>query len=179
MERIPKYYKRIERGIFDYYVFELNNGNYILYDKKMRNPIEFGSIKIIDGLLERLSDKIKVTYYDSSKVFGFKKNNRQKPKFNKDNALKDLSGKDSDSEWVGFNGLSPVFYYFELEGGKVALFDEEMGQPVMINSMLKGYDFRSKVNFIVSKYIKKTSTIYYFKQINGELKFRIAIQSEK
>jgi hypothetical protein len=179
MSRVPKFFKKVERSMTHYYVFQLKNGNHILYDSNMRNPIEYGSINIIDGLLSRLPDTRIVTYYDSNDTYGFKKNNRKKPTMNHNNRLNDMSGRDSDAEWVGFNADSKTFYYFELEGGIVALFDEEMGQPVILNSSLTGYDFRSKVNVLVLTQITKSSDIFYFKQVDKRLIFRYKVGSKK
>jgi hypothetical protein len=174
MDRKPKFFKKIERGMKTFYCIELKNGNYILYDKNMRNPIEWGSIAVVDGLLSTLPDDVKVTYFDQSDIFGFVKNNRRKPKQNPNNINKDYSGRDSHTEWVGLNVLSRSFFYIWLENGKAALFDEEMGQPVMLNQSFKGYDYKSKVDYIVSRSLSPNSSIFYFKQINGELKFRLA-----
>ena len=172
MSRKPKTFKKIERGIKSYYCIELKNGNYILYDTNMRNPIEWGSIAIVDGLLSTLPDNINVYYYDNDNTFGLRKNNRKKPKQNMSNVNKDYSGRDLPTEWTSLDVLSEGFFYIELENNKVAIFDIQMGQPIIINSTFKGYDFKSKANIIISSYIPPTADIYYFKQVSEELKFR-------
>jgi len=75
---------------------------------------------------------------------------------------------------VSLDVLSPTFFYIQLENGKVVLFDEEMGQPVILSSAFTGYNFKAKVDYIVTKHLTDKSSIFYFKQINGELKFRLA-----
>ena len=178
MDRKPKFFKKIERHMKTFYCIELKNGNYILYDKNMRNPIEWGSIAIIDGLLSTLPDDVNVIYYDYSEIVGLTKTNRKKPKQNINNKNKDYSGKDSVTEWISLDVLSPSFFYIWLENGKVALFDEEMGQPVILNQSFKGYDYKNKIDYIVTKHLTDKSSIFYFKQINGELKFRLAKKSK-
>jgi hypothetical protein len=172
MARKPKTFKKIEKGIDTYYCIGLKNSNYILYDTNMRNPLEWGSIAIVDGLLSTLRDNVTVYYYDHDETFGLRKNNRKKPQQNKDNTNKDYSGRDLPTEWTSLDPLSDCFFYIELENNKVAVFDIQMGQPIIVNSVFKGYDFKSKTNILISKYIPEKSDIYYFKQINGELKFR-------
>lgn len=169
--RKPKNFKKIDLSIKNYYCIELINGNYIVYDQDMRNPIEYGSLVIVEGLFSKLQDSYNVIYYKSSDLKGFEQTNRKKPTLNSKIELTKSNGKDVSVYWTVLDPKQNTFYYIELENNKVALFDSDMGNPITLGSNVKGYGQKSVVDVIVSS-LPKDSTVFYFKQINKELRFR-------
>lgn len=176
--RKPKHFKTVDLNIKTYYSIELLNGNNIVYDLNMRNPICWGSLVITDGFLSTLPEDYRVIYYKVSGVKGLEKTNRKRPVFNKDLEIKDLKGRDIETAWTSLDLKERIFYYVRLDNGKTVLFDSEMGQPLFINTALKGYGNRQMLDVIVSK-LNPDSTIYYFDQLNGELKLKAAYTPKK
>lgn len=171
----PKFFKDIDSKKKIYYCFELINGQYIIYDHEMRNPVKYsnfigwGSIVIVQNLISMLDETNTVFYYKWNNINGMKRVEMAKPTPSKD-IIKRSNGTDLNTVWNIIDPKERIYYYFKLQNGKIAIFDSEMGNPVMLNSVIKGYSYKSVTDVLITK-LHPDCSVYYFDQlIDGSIK---------
>lgn len=182
MDARPIVFKRISETDTVFFVFEITNTKFILYDSGLGDPIKYGSQKLILGELENQAQsaqikkrkKFKVYWLIRDAVKGWKEN-PQKPKGYSPNGIVDKFKKpDTNSSNIKTPKLKKIsfgekqFYWFEYDAGRHVVYDSDMGAPISYgNSGFVNKTFNNIDKFVrdgvQSKYV-----LWYFTRSNDD-----------
>lgn len=144
MDSRPLVYKRISDNDTVFFVFEISNTKYVLYDSGLGDPIKYGSQKLILGEIENQIKKVekkkrkkfKVYWLIRSGVDGWKENPQRPAGYSADGIVDKFQRPEKNSPNIQkpkFKIISfseKTFYWFDIGSGKNVLYDEDMGSAV-------------------------------------------------
>lgn len=171
MDARPLIYKRISDSDTIFFVYEISNTKFILYDSGLGDPIKYGSQKLILGELEnqlkrakeKKRKKFKVYWLIRDAVKGWKETPQRPSGYSGDgivDAIPKPEGNTSNIQTPKFKKISydeRQFYWYDLGSGKNILYDSDMGSPVSYGSI--GFVYKTLDN--IDRFVREGKQVKY------------------
>lgn len=181
MDVRPIIFKRISSNDTVFFVFEVSNTKYVLYDSGMGDPIKYGSTNLIMGELdnqiklakERKRKRFKVYWMIRDGSKGWKENPQLPKGYSKDGTVNQIPKSESNTSHETIPKLKKIsfteeqFYWFDM-GAKHVLYDADMGSPVSYGSRQFIYKTFNNIDKFVRDGRQKKYILWYFTRANSD-----------
>lgn len=178
MDSRPLSFKKISDKDTIFFVFEISNTKFILYDSGLGDPIKYGSQKLILGELDNQiknakdgkRSKFKVYWLVRDAVKGWKENSQRPSGYSPDGIVDGLPTPSSNTSNIKTPKLKKIsfkekqFYWFEYNAGQHVIYDSDMGSPISYGNS----GFINKTFNNIDKYVRdgvqSKYVLWYFKR---------------